>query len=164
MTVKIIAAVGKNRELGANNALLWRLPEDTKFFRDTTRGACVIMGRLTYESIGRPLPNRRNIIVSRSADFHPDGTEVFTSLEQAMEAAKTGEEDIFIIGGASIYRQALEKELADELILTEVDNEYPEADTFFPEFDTSKWEKSLIRETVDEGIPCRWVKYIRRRR
>lgn len=157
MSVKIIAAIGKNRELGGGNSLLWSLPGDMKFFRETTRGATVIMGRLTYESIGRPLPKRRNIVVSKSPDFCPDGVEVFKSLSEALEAAGGG--DVFVIGGASVYRQALP--LADELILTEIDCEYPSADVFFPEFDKSGWQKKILAENEDGGVRYRHAVYTR---
>lgn len=162
MSVKIIAAIGKNRELGANNALLWHIPEDMKFFREVTRGACVVMGRLTYESIGRPLPGRRNIIISHNPGFCPEGTEVFALLEEALGAAASGEREVFIIGGASVYRQALEKGLADEMLLTEIDGEFPSADAYFPEFDREKWRAELLDEADDGGYLCRWVRYLRR--
>lgn len=157
----MIAAIGKNYELGAKNALLWDLPGDMRFFRETTRGATVIMGRLTYESIGRPLPKRRNIAISRSADFAPEGVEVYTTLEAALEAAKSTEGDIYIIGGASVYEQALA--VSDELILTEIDHEYPEADVYFPRFDKEKWSGETIAENSDDGVSYRHVRYIRAR-
>lgn len=157
MSVKIIAAIGKNYELGANNSLLWHLSGDMKFFRETTRGTTVIMGRRTYESIGRPLPKRRNIVVSKSEGFAPEGVEVYPSLECAIEAANGDE--IYIIGGASIYEQALP--LADELILTEIDKEYPDADVFFPRFDKSGWQAELIAENDEEGTHYRHIRYTR---
>lgn len=161
MSIKIIAAIGKNNELGANNALLWNLPGDRKFFRETTRGATVIMGRLTFESIGRPLPKRRNIVITRSDDYRPEGAEVAGSLEEALEAAKTDPE-VYIIGGASVYAQALP--VCDEMILTEIDEEYPRADVFFPDFDRSEWESERIAENSDGGTRYRHVRYIRKGR
>ena len=161
MSTKIIAAIGKNYELGANNTLLWHLPGDMKFFRETTRGATVVMGRLTYESIGRPLPNRRNIVISKKSDLSPEGAEVYPSLEAAMETAKQSDGDIFIIGGASVYEQSLK--YADELILTEIDCEYPEADVFFPRFDRAEWKGELIAENSDDGVNYRHVRYLRQR-
>ena len=155
MSVKIIAAIGRNNELGANNSLLWELPGDMKFFRETTKGATVIMGRLTYESIGRPLPKRRNIVISKSNGFAPEGVEVCPSLESALEAAKGDE--VYIIGGASVYRQALP--LADELILTEVEADFPWADVFFPEFDRRDWTSELLAENSDNGIKYRHIRY-----
>lgn len=161
MSIKIIAAIGKNNELGANNALLWNLPGDMKFFRETTRGATVIMGRLTFESIGRPLPKRRNIVITRSDDYRPEGAEVAGSLEAALDAAKADPE-VYIIGGASVYAQALP--VCDEMILTEIDEEYPRADVFFPDFDRSEWESELIAENSDGGTRYRHVRYIRKGR
>lgn len=160
MSIKIIAAIGKNYELGGKNALLWHLPGDMRFFRETTRGATVIMGRLTYESIGRPLPKRRNIVITRSADFAPEGVEVFDSLEKALEAA-AADAEVFIIGGASVYAQALPA--ADELILTEIDAEYPGADVFFPRFDTALYSCEIIAENSDDGVSYRHIRYTRHR-
>lgn len=158
MSIEIIAAIGKNNELGAGNALMWHLPGDMKFFRETTRGAAVIMGRLTFESIGRPLPNRRNIVISRNPDYSPEGTEVYPSLEAALNAVKDGER-VFIIGGARVYRDAVK--YADALILTEIDGEYPEADVFFPEFDKNGWNAEVVGENCDDGVRYRHIKYTR---
>lgn len=157
MSIKIIAAIGKNRELGAKNALLWNLPGDMKFFRETTRGFTVIMGRLTYESIGRPLPKRRNIVITRSPDFCPEGVETAQSLEAALRLA---DGDVFVIGGASVYAQALP--FCDEMLLTEVDSEYPEADVYFPDFDCSEWSSELIAENSDGATRYRHVRYTRK--
>lgn len=156
MSIKLIAAIGKNFELGANNQLMWHLPADMKFFRETTRGATVIMGRLTYESIGRPLPNRRNIVITSNPGYRPDGVEVFPSLEDAISAASS-DETVFIIGGARVYADSLK--YADELILTELDAEFPEADVFFPQFDKTAWHGELIAEHTENGITYRHVRY-----
>ena len=156
MSIKIIAAIGKSRELGAKNQLMWNLPGDMKFFRETTRGATVIMGRLTYESIGRPLPKRRNIVITRNAEYAPEGVEVVSSLEDVLKAAAS-DETVYIIGGARVYADALK--YADELILTEIDAEYPEADVFFPEFDKAAWRAELIAENSDDGVSYRHVSY-----
>lgn len=131
--VSIIAAIGKNRELGKDNKLLWSLPEDMKRFREKTRNHPVIMGRKTFESIGRPLPNRLNIVVTHDRDYTGSGIEIFHSLPDAIDFAKTKDkEEVFIIGGAQIYSQGLI--FADKLYLTIVDSEFPEADTFFPDY------------------------------
>ena len=158
MSVIMIAAIGRGRELGAGNSLIWNIPEDMKFFRETTRGNTVIMGRLTYQSIGRPLPKRRNIIISRDHGFCPEGTEVFGSVEEALNAA-SGEEKVYIIGGASVYRQVLELGAADEMILTEIEADFPGADVFFPEFDKTRWRREVIGEGEQEGLGYRWVRY-----
>jgi len=127
--VSIIAAIAENRAIGKNNKLLWRIPEDLKRFKKVTEGHAVIMGRKTYESIGKPLPNRLNIIITRNTSYKPPACFVFPSLGEALVYAKKYEkEEIFVIGGGEIYRQALP--LTDKLYLTVVKGEY-EADTFF---------------------------------
>lgn len=133
-TISLIAAIGKNRELGRGNKLLFEIPEDMKFFRETTRGHAVIMGRKTFESIGRPLPNRTNIIVSRDEKYEvPERVVVKNSIEEALVYAKTIEtEEVFVIGGAQIYSLAMP--YADKLYLTLVDSEVADADAFFPEY------------------------------
>jgi len=132
--ITLIAAIGKNNEIGLNNDLLWRLPEDLMRFKCLTTGNTIIMGRKTYESIGRPLPNRINIIITRNKTFEAKGCLVLNSLEEALKACDA--EECFIIGGASIYEQAFP--LADKLELTLVDFE-GEADTYFPNIDFSQW-------------------------
>lgn len=135
-TVCIIVAAAENNAIGKDNQLLWHLPDDMKFFKQTTSGFTVIMGRKTFESFGKPLRNRRNIVITRQADYHAKGTETVHSLEAALE--RCSEEDrVFIIGGAEIYRQALP--LTDELYLTRV-HAAPEGDTYFPEVDLHSWE------------------------
>lgn len=153
--ISIIAAIGKKRELGKNNKLLWHIPEDLKRFKKLTSGHAVIMGRKTFESVGRPLPNRLNIIVTRDHNFTisarpcKDG-QVFIcySLEQAIEiASQKYKNEIFIIGGGEIYRQAIK--LMDKLYLTVVDKEFPEADTFFPDY--SRFKKKVFEEKGKSG-------------
>jgi dihydrofolate reductase len=138
-TVSLIVAIGRNREIGKGNQLPWHLPADLAFFKRTTSGHTVIMGRKTYESIGRPLPNRRNIIISRNKDYVAEGCEVFTSLQDALIACQ-GETEIFIMGGAQIYEQALA--IADKLYITEVDTEVIGADAFFPQWDKNIWQEA----------------------
>lgn len=142
MTVSIIAAIGKNRELGKNNKLLWNIPEDLKRFRSITAEHTVIMGRKTFESIGHALPNRTNIIVTRDKNYKAEGCIVCGSLEEAIDLAKkTGEEEVFVIGGGEIYRQSIS--LADKLYLTLVDGTF-DADTFFPDY--SEFKKIVFSE------------------
>ncbi len=157
MSIKLIAAIGKNRELGKNNSLMWNLPGDMRFFRTTTQGSAVIMGRKTYESIGRPLPKRVNIVISRDGQLKIDGVQVVSSLEDAIAAANG---DAYIIGGASIYAAALP--IADELILTEIDMDYPGADVYFPEFDPNLYTRTVIAEGEDGGVRYVHVSYIRK--
>lgn len=134
----IVAAVARNGAIGIEGRLPWRIPEDLARFKRLTMGHAVVMGRATYESIGRPLPGRRNIVLSRSVDLNYQGVEVAGSLDGAIETARSHGEDAFIIGGAEVYRSALP--VADRMELTEVDSE-PEADTWFPEVDWSNWQE-----------------------
>jgi dihydrofolate reductase len=138
MVLSLIAAIGKNREIGKNNALLWHLPNDFAYFKKTTEGHPVIMGRKTFEAIGRPLPNRQNVVVTGDQTYMKEGVTIVHSLEEALALFKNKDEEVFIIGGAQIYTQALP--YADNLYLTEVDAIF-DADTFFPEFEDGTWEK-----------------------
>jgi dihydrofolate reductase len=137
--VTIIAAIAKNNALGLNNDLIWHLPADLKRFKKITTGHHILMGRNTFESIGRPLPNRTTIIITRNKEYTKEGCLVAHSLEQALEMAQD-EEQIFIIGGAQVYKYAIENDFADVLDITLVHHEF-EADVFFPEIDDSVWER-----------------------
>lgn len=141
-TLSLIAAVARNGAIGKDNALLWRLPEDLQFFKRTTLGCPVIMGRKTYDSIGRPLPGRRNIVVTRNPQWQAAGVDAVTSLDAAL-ALVLDAPKVFVIGGAQLYAQALP--LADELVMTEVDANY-DGDTFFPE-----WDKAAFIEVSREA-------------
>lgn len=134
--ISIIAAIGKNRELGKDNKLLWNISEDMKRFKKLTIGHPVIMGRTTYESIGKPLPYRTNIIVTRNPDFKSEDAIITHSVEEAIEVAKKySRKEIFIIGGAQIYAQGLK--FADKLYITLVHGEF-EADAYFPDYSEFK--------------------------
>jgi len=152
MVISIIAAIGKNNEIGKENELLCRLPSDLKRFKALTSGHTVIMGRKTFESLpnGR-LPNRRNIIISRNPALVIEGAEVYSSLDYALLKC-VGETEVFIIGGAQVYAQALP--VADKLYLTRIHAVFPEADAFFPSIDRNSW-KEIGRETfpADEKNP-----------
>lgn len=137
MTIAIAVATGENKEIGKNNQLLWHMPADLKFFKQTTSGHTVIMGRKTFDSVGKPLPNRRNIVITRDTDLRIAGAEVVNSLDEALSITQNEEKPVFIIGGAEIYRQALPK--TDLLYLTTIHHQF-DADTFFPEFDRNEWE------------------------
>lgn len=152
MKVAFVVAVAKNNAIGVNNTLPWHLPEDLKFFKRVTMGKPVIMGRTTYDSIGKPLPGRPNIVVTRNRDYRADGTTVVHSLEEALQTAQKlmpeGQHEATIIGGAQIFDEAFPR--ADRLYYTEVDAE-PKADTFFPEFDRTQWrEVSREDHAADE--------------
>jgi dihydrofolate reductase len=133
--ISIIAAMDRNRLIGSNNQLPWHLPADLAHFKAVTMGKPVIMGRKTYESIGRPLPGRTNIVLTRSAGFQPEGVLVAESLEKAFEYV-VAEDEVMIIGGSSVYEHALP--LADRLYLTYVENSY-QGDAWFPDFDIEEW-------------------------
>ena len=131
--VSAIASIGRNRELGKDGALLWRISDDLKRVRALTTGHPIIMGRKTYESIGHPLPNRTNIVVTSNPDFNAPGCVCATSLTEALTIAREEDaEEIFIFGGATLYTEALP--YVHRLYLTVIDAEDPEADTFFPEY------------------------------
>ena len=149
MILSIISAIANNNEIGKKNDLLWNLPIDMKHFRETTSGHPVIMGQRTFESLGispdgkpgKPLPNRRNIILTLDKEFKREGIEVYYSieeLEKELNETMGKEEEAFIIGGGQIYKLFIDK--ADKLYITHVDANFPDADTLFPIIDKSKWK------------------------
>lgn len=180
----IIVAIADNNAIGKDNALLWHISEDLKFFKRTTMGCPVIMGRKTFESIGRPLPKRTNIVVSRSGYDAPEGVVVVSSLEEAFavasatqsvdspvlsgDAVMSGDVDntpskAFVIGGGQIYAQALQ--LADRLVVTHVHTVIEDADTFFPAIDPSVWsvsERSELQTDHETGYTFEFVEYVKR--
>jgi len=146
MTITLLAAVGRNGVIGRDNDLPWRLPEDLQHFKRVTMGHALVMGRRTYDSIGRPLPGRRTVVVTRQAGWAADGVTVAHSLPEALQAAvRDGDTEVFVVGGGEIYAQALP--LAVRLLLTEVD-QAPEGDAWFPEIDPSDWVETA-REQRD---------------
>ncbi len=149
MIVSLIAAMDNRRGIGIENRLPWRLSADLKRFRELTMGHHIFVGRKTFESIGKPLPGRQMIVITRDREFLADGCAVCHSLPEALDFARLrGEEEVFIIGGAQIYEQALP--LADRLYLTLVDAEIV-ADTFFPMFDAQDWnERERLAHPADE--------------
>jgi dihydrofolate reductase len=147
--ISAIAAIGKNRELGAGNELLWHLPDDFAWFVKHTKGHPVIMGRKTMESLGKPLKNRKNIVISRNAQLIYPGFEHANSLEEAISLSKTEiTDEIFIIGGGEIYTASLK--ILDRLYITEVNAAFAHADTFFPEYGTAWTEIFREHHTADE--------------
>lgn len=152
MKISMIAAMGQNRVIGKDNDIPWHLPDDFQYFKKTTEGHYVLMGRKNYESLPhkfKPLPNRPNVVITRNADYEAPDTEVVTSLEDAIEIArKNKEEEVFIIGGGEIYKLGLAH--ADRIYLTEINGAF-EGQTIFPEFDKNKWkEVSRIHHSTDE--------------
>lgn len=154
----IIACVSCDGGLGKGNDLLWRFPEDQKFFRDTTMGATVVMGGKTFESIGRALPGRKNIVLSRDK-IDAEGVEVFHNKVKLDKHLGTLPGKKFIIGGASLYGMYLPE--VEEIFLTEVNAEKP-ADVFFPEFDRSLYDAEVLRTGEADGIKYQIKKYTRR--
>jgi dihydrofolate reductase len=137
MKISLIVAVDQNNGIGKNNQLPWHLPADLQHFKRITTGFTIIMGRKTFDSIGKALPNRRNIVISRQPGLKINGVEVCDSLQNAIELCKE-EQEVFIIGGAQIFEQSLA--IADGLYLTVIQNDF-EADTFFPELDKKQWKE-----------------------
>jgi len=138
--ITVIAAIASNNALGKDNDLIWHLPADLKRFKKVTTGHYILMGRNTFESIGRPLPNRTTIIITRNKNYFKEGCLIANSLEQAIEMAKPAAQ-IFIIGGAQIYKEAVAKEVAVQLDITLVHHSF-EADVFFPEIDPKIWKEA----------------------
>jgi len=154
--ITAIAAIGKNGELGKNGDLIWRVPDDMKRLKELTTDHPLIMGRKTYESIGRPLPNRTNIIITRDNAYTADGCVIASSVEDALEKAREseGSDEIFIFGGAEIYAQALP--YTDRLYLTRFDAGDADADTFFPDY--SAFTQVIEKEKRDhDGLSFEWV-------
>ena len=136
--ITIIAAIGLNNELGKDNDLIWHLPADLKRFKKVTTGHTIIMGRNTFESIGKPLPNRKSIIITRNTSYKKEGCEVVHSLEDAIKLIQDYEH-AFIIGGAQIYNESMNKNVVDQLDITEVHQNF-DADVYFPPIDESIWK------------------------
>jgi len=155
ITLSLMWAMSRNRVIGRNNALPWHLPEDLKYFKRVTMGKPIIMGRKTWESIGRPLPGRSNIVITRQSDYRvPEGVKVVASLEEALRMAENiclieGGDEAVVIGGAEIYAAALPQ--AQRLYLTQVHAEV-QGDAFFPEFDIMQWHE-LGREDFEAAGP-----------
>ena len=159
MSYSIIAAIGKNNELGKDNDLIWHLKEDMKFFKETTMGHPVVMGRKTFESLPKVLPGRTNIVLSRSNNF-PEEVLVFKNIDELNDYYKNNNEEIFIIGGASIYNKFIN--LSDKLYLTLIDDECKDADTYFPSFDENDYYKEILSEVHEEDICYKHVLYKRK--
>jgi len=161
MKLSLIVAMDLERGIGKNNDLMWHLPADMKFFKETTFGHVVVMGRKNYESIPerfRPLPGRENAVLSRNTDFEAPGCTVFGSLDACLDHYQNEDErTVFIIGGGQIYKEALVSGLVTEMFITHVRHSFG-ADTFFPELNESEWEQEMVQEQkADEKNPFDFI-------
>lgn len=149
MKVSLIVAIDQESGIGKNNDLMWHLPADMKFFKETTTGHVVVTGRKNYDSIParfRPLPNRENAVLTRNENYEAIGAKVFSSLENCLKHYETEQErTVFIIGGGQIYQEALAMDVVDEMFVTHVQKVYG-ADTFFPKIDLKKWKSEIVFE------------------
>lgn len=163
--ISMIAAIDRNGVIGVDNKLPWSMPADLKFFRDKTRGHHVIMGRKTYESMGRPLPDRPNVVITRQKGYKLEGARVVHSLDEALAIARAASEvETFIIGGADIFEIGLP--LADRIYLTEIDFEVSRGDAYFPKLDHRDWQvvEERVREPDEKNKHrCTFLTYARRR-
>ncbi|SIR17460.1 dihydrofolate reductase [Halanaerobium kushneri] len=162
MSLSIIAAMDQNQLIGKDEKIPWDLPADLKYFKKTTMGAPVVMGRKTFESIGFPLPGRRNIILTRNKDYAAEGCEVVHSQKEILAEFLEIEEEAFIIGGAEIYRQFLP--YCNKLYLTIIDHEFS-GDTYFPEFDRQNWDQISEKEgKTDSSNPYQYSYHVYQRK
>jgi dihydrofolate reductase len=160
--ISIIGAIGKNNEIGKGNKLLWNLPTDLKHFKEITTGHPVVMGQKTFQSIGKPLPNRRNIVLTLDNNFKENGIEVFHSIEELENNFKNEKDEVFIIGGGTIYNLFIDK--VDKLYITHVDASFPDADTFFPKIDKDKWQKikeEKFSPSLKDELGYSFVEYLK---
>lgn len=160
-TLSLIVAYSDNHVIGIDNDLPWRLKADLAYFKQTTLGKPIIMGRKTWESLGRPLPGRRNMVISRDPHYSAEGAEIYPSLEDAITHACESEAEIFIIGGAQIYALALSSDKATRIYATEVHTEI-EGDAFFPKFDKQIWQEvSRLPQAPENNLSYDFVVYER---
>lgn len=157
--ISLIAAIGKNGELGKKNDLIWQLPGDLEFFKQTTLNHPIIMGYNTYLSIGRPLPKRRNIVIVNDKNLLNDANLIIYDNMNELEKNEINEEEVFVIGGASLYNYFYNK--ADKMYLTLIDAEDKEAEVYFPNIDYSKWKQTELMKKEDNGIKYRHVLFER---
>lgn len=162
MKLSMIACVGKNLELGKNNDLIWHLPNDLKYFKKVTDGKVVVMGKNTFKSLPGVLKNRKNIVLTFPDDKEilPEEVEVFHSISEFLESYKDYQDEIFIIGGASIYKQFIDK--CSTLYLTEVNEECPDASVYFPQFNKEDYLKDIIDNGSDNEVNYQFTVYRRK--
>ncbi|MGN1277181.1 MAG: dihydrofolate reductase [Floccifex sp.] len=159
MNLVQIAAIGKNHELGKDNQLIWHLKEDMKFFRQQTKEHIIVMGRKTFESLPGLLPKRHHIVISRTHPSLPEEVEVFESIESFLESYKDYSQDIYVIGGAQIYKAFLP--YSSRLILTEIDASF-DADAFYPNFDVNLYNRKELTDIEENGFHYHHVEYTKK--
>ncbi|MBQ3445699.1 dihydrofolate reductase [Candidatus Saccharibacteria bacterium] len=155
--ISLIAAIGKNNELGSGNDLVFHIKEDMQYFKHTTMGHPILMGHKTFDSIGRALPGRTNFVVTRHSESLPDTIEPVRDLRQFLESWRDSAEELFVIGGGMVYFEALP--YAKHLYLTEIDAPAPDATVFFPTFDKSKYSREIIKKGFENDLTFSFVKY-----
>lgn len=155
MSISIIAAVGRNLELGKKNDLIWHFNQDMKFFKETTLGHTVIMGRKTFESLPKALPNRLNVVITSDKGYKAENAIVVSSVEEALKYCENDE--AFIIGGGMIYKEFLP--YADKLYLTEIEDSCEDADTYFPSFDKEKYNRTVLKSLYENSIAFSHIIY-----
>lgn len=158
--ITMIAAIGKNNELGKNNDLIWHFSEDMRFFREQTINKPIIMGRKTLESLPRILPKRKHIVLSRRSEGYPEEVLVMNSKEDALKWIEEYQDEVMVIGGASIYKEFLD--YSEKLILTEIEAYDKEADVFFPIFNKDEWYEQTLSEHIENNISYKHKIYIRK--
>lgn len=160
MIISLIAALSENRVIGVNNQLPWHIPADLKRFRKITSGHPVVMGRKTFESVGQPLPNRHNVVITRQKDYQKEGITVVGSVEEALKLFENKEDEVFILGGGEIFNQTLP--MANRLYLTWIHKNY-EGDAYFPQPDLSEYDVTF-EEKLTDPVPFSFVNYERKKK
>lgn len=158
--ISLIAAVGKNLELGKSGDLIWHLKEDMKFFRTTTSGHTIIMGRKTFDSLGGLLPKRHHVILTANKDYSYDGTEIHHSIDTILEKYKNTNEECFVIGGGEIYKLFLP--YADIMYLTHIDASCSDAEVYFPSFDENDYNISILQNIEENGTSAVIKEYVKK--
>ena len=159
MNINLIAAIGKNNELGKNNDLIWKFKEDMKFFKETTMGHPVVMGRKTFESLPKVLPGRKNIVISTNQIQNKE-IELYKSIKEFLLNYNNFNDDVFVIGGATIYREFID--LATKMYLTEINDTDKEADVYFPKFNLNDWDREELLQKEEHNIKFTHVLYKRK--
>ncbi len=158
MEISLIAAIGKNNELGKDNDLIWHIPADLYFFKKVTTGHTIIMGRKTFESLPKMLPNRKHIVLSHSDNF-PSQVEVYKNIKKLLDSYKNINEELFVIGGSQVYSEFIDS--AKKIYLTEIEAEFPNADVYFPDFDKNEWIKQELGSGIFNDLNYKHVLYRR---